>query len=73
MKNLCRKLIDTLKQKLNLPEDKAQEAVQYVLNFIKGKLPESLHQQIDAALSGKNVQDTISGAAGKLGGMFGNK
>lgn len=66
-------LIDTLKQKLNLPEDKAQEAVQYVLNFIKGKLPKSLHQQIDAAVSGNNIQDTISGAAGKLGGMFGSK
>lgn len=66
-------LIETLKQKLNLPEDKAQEAVQYVLNFIKSKLPESLHQQIDEAASGKNVQDMISGAAGKLGGMFGGK
>lgn len=66
-------LINSLKEKIGLPEDKAQEAVQYVLNFIKSKLPESLHQHIDAAASGKNVQDMVSGVTGKLGGMFGGK
>lgn len=66
-------LINSLKQKTGLSEDKAQEAAQHVLNFIKSKLPGSLQQYVDAAAQGKNVQDMVSGAAGKLGGMFGGK
>lgn len=63
-------IIQSLQQKLGIDAGKAQEAVQTVVNFIKSKLPESMHQPIDAAVSGENVQDMLKGAAGKLGGFF---
>lgn len=63
-------LIQTLQQKTGLSADKAQEAIQQVVNFIKAKLPEAMHQPIDAAISGGKVQDMAKGAMGKLGDLL---
>ena len=63
-------LIQSLQQKLGLDAGKAQQAVQTVVSFIKSKLPESMHQPIDAAISGGNVQDMITNAGGKLGSFL---
>lgn len=63
-------IIQSLQQKLGVDAGKAQEAVETVVNFLKSKLPESMHQPIDAAISGGNVQGMLQGAAGKLGGLF---
>jgi ribosomal protein L31E len=49
----------------------APEAVQMVVNFIKLKLPESMHQSVDSAISSsENVEDLIKEASGKLGGIL---
>ena len=63
-------IIQSLQQKLGLDAGKAQQAVETVVNFIKSKLPESMHQPIDAAISGGNVQDMMKDAGGKLSGFF---
>ena len=63
-------IIQSLQQKLGLDAGKAQQAVEMVVNFIKSKLPESMHQPIDSAISGGNIQEALKGAAGNLGGML---
>ena len=63
-------IIQSLQQKLGLDAGKSKQAVETVVNFIKSKLPESMHQHIDSAIRGGNVQDTLKGAAGNLGGML---
>ena len=63
-------IIQSLQQELGLDAGKAQQAVETVVNFIKSKLPESMHQPIDSAISSGNIQDTLKGAAGNLGGML---
>lgn len=64
-------LVNMVAQKTGLPQDKAKEAVQAVLDYLKQKLPAPVASQIDAVISGgaPNIGD-----AGKaLGGMFGKK
>lgn len=61
-------LVTTLCQKTGLPEDKAREAADTVVNFIKSKLPESIRGQVDGLLAGEG-----SSISERVGGMFGNK
>jgi len=63
-------IIQSLQQKLGLDAGKSKQAVETVVNFIKSKLPESMHQHIDSAISGGSVQDTLKGSAGNLGAML---
>lgn len=64
-------LVTTLCQKTGLPEDKAREAADTVVNFIKSKLPESIRGQVDGLLAGEGSSG--SSISERVGGMFGNK
>lgn len=70
-------LVKLVQERTGMPEEKAQQAVETVLAFMKTKLPAPLAAQMDAAL--KN--DAVIGQAGalldvgadKLGGLLGKK
>jgi uncharacterized protein (DUF2267 family) len=59
-------LIQQVSQRTGLSEDKAQEAVNTVISYLKQKLPEPIAGHIDSALQG-------GGATGALGSLFGKK
>ncbi len=57
-------------QKTGLSEDKAQQAAEVVINYLRNKLPGPLASQLDH-LTGAAGDTQQSG--GVLGGMFGEK
>jgi len=61
-------LIAAVAAKTGLPAEKAKDAAEAVLGFLKDKLPAPIAGQIDGFISGN--ADTIGDAAGKLKGMF---
>lgn len=69
-------LISQVADRIGVSQDKAREAVEMVLKFMKEKLPSPASDQIEQFLK---VGDDASGAAGDvanqvmkgLGGMFG--
>ena len=61
---------------VGIPNDKAVQAVDVVLNFLKQKLPPAIAGQLDAVLEGNvDLSDGIGldDAAGLLGGLLGGK
>lgn len=63
--------MEELKQKLsealNLDEDMAQKGVDTVVEFLKGKLPESMHgilDNIDSADAADSALDAVKGLFG---------
>jgi len=68
-------LIQLVAEKTGLGADKAKEAVDAVLSFIKEKLPEPIAGQIDSLLSGGGdvAGDLLEKGKGMLGGLFGDK
>ena len=62
-------LIEQLKSRVGLDDDKARFAAQTVIDFLKQHLPAPVASQLDNALSGQGAE----GIAGKIGGMFGKK
>ncbi len=61
-------LVQQVAQRTGLSEDKAQEAVQTVVGYLKDKLPGPIAGQIDSALQGGG-----SGISGALGSVLGKK
>jgi len=59
-------LIKLVSQKTGLPQDKAKVAVETVVNFLKQKLPPNIAGQLDALLSGGNIQDNLTKGLGDL-------
>jgi len=72
-------LIQNLISKVGISEDQAKGAVATVGEFIKGKIPESFHGQIDAVLGGIDGEgeegggNPLDAAKDMLGNMFGGK
>jgi hypothetical protein len=70
-------LIAAIAAKTGLPADKAKDAAQAALDFLKEKLPAPIAGQIEGFLSGNadKIGDTVGGvvesAKDMLGGMFG--
>lgn len=62
-------LINQLKSRVGLDNDKAQAAAQTVIAFLKQRLPAPIASQLDSALSGGGVE----GVKDALGGVFGKK
>jgi uncharacterized protein (DUF2267 family) len=63
-------------KKVGISADKAEQAVDVVLNFIKQKLPPTVAGQVDAVLDGSvDLSDGVGldDAAGLLGGLLGGK
>lgn len=62
-------LINQLKSRVGLDDEKANSAVQTVVEFLKQRLPAPIASQVDSALSGGGAE----GLKDKLGGMLGRK
>jgi hypothetical protein len=75
-------LLNTVAEKTGLPLDKAQGAIDAVMDFIKDKLPAPIASQVEKLVSGggdaaggvtDKLGDVTGGLTDKLGGMFGKK
>jgi hypothetical protein len=62
-------LIEQLKSRAGLDDDKARSAAQTAIEFLKSRLPAPIASQIESALSGSGAR----GVENALGGMFGKK
>jgi ATP-dependent Clp protease ATP-binding subunit ClpA len=74
MSSIKTEIAELVAKKVGIPADKAQQAVDVVLNFIKQKLPPTIAGQVDAVLAGNvDLSDGIGldDAAGLLGGFLG--
>jgi len=65
-------VVKMVAEKTGLSEDKAQIAVNLVVDFLKSKLPQPIASQIDGVMSG-NMAGMAGDAAKGLGGLFGKK
>ncbi len=63
-------LINMVSQKAGIPQDKAKQAVETVLNYLKQRLPAPIAGQIDGVLAGGNLPGDITKG---LGDMLGGK
>jgi hypothetical protein len=71
-------LIRQVVERTGISEQQARGAVDTVLGFIKGRLPEPLAGQLDGLVGGASgaaggLADTAGDVLGGLGGMFGGK
>jgi hypothetical protein len=75
-------LLNKVVEKTGLPLDKAQGAIDAVMDFIKDKLPEPIAGQVSKLIEGggdalggvtDKLGDVAGGVTDKLGGMFGKK
>lgn len=67
-------LIDRIQERTGIPEDKAREAANAAVGFIKEKLPEPIADKLDDFIAGNadSIADLADGAVDKLKGMFGS-
>jgi len=72
-----KQLVSTVAQRAGLPEDKAQSAVEAVVNFLKERAPAGLSGQIDSLLGsgegGGGGGSSVGDVASRVGGMLGKK
>jgi hypothetical protein len=50
-------LIESLQEKVGLTADQARDAVSHMMDFIKAKIPASLHEHLDAAAIGNTIKE----------------
>lgn len=70
MNELIQKLVSTT----GISEEQAQGSVGTVVEFLKGKLPASVHGVLDSAISGEEAAaggGVLDAAKGALGGVLG--
>ena len=65
-------LIKLISSQIGVTPDKAQIAVQLVMNHIKGKAP-ALSSQLDGLMSGGAAAGGLGDVASKLGGLMGGQ
>jgi hypothetical protein len=64
-------LIDQIVQRVGIPADKAQAAVEVVVGYLKERLPGPASALLDNAVSGEAAKSGVLGqAAQQLGGLF---
>ena len=68
-------LVRQITERTGISEQQAQQAVETVLTFLKGRLPAPLAGQLDNALAGDSSSLGSMGdqAQDALGGLFGRK
>lgn len=67
-------IIQRLMERIGLPEDKVQTAVNTVIGFLKERLPEPLASLVDYFLdSSSEMPKSLGGLADNLGDMFGRR
>lgn len=69
-------LIQNLVSKVGISEEQAQGSIGTVVEFLKGKLPASVHGVLDSAIGGEGGDGADAGgvmdaAKGALGGVLG--
>jgi uncharacterized protein (DUF2267 family) len=66
-------LIKQVSAKAGISEDQARSAVSTVLDFVKGRLPAPIANQLDNAMSGEGggIGGTLGDLASKAGGLLG--
>lgn len=66
-------LISTVSERTGLPEDKARQAAEAVIGFLKEKLPDPIADKLDDFIEGKgdDIGDAIGDAADKFKGLLG--
>ena len=72
MSNIKTEVSELVAKKVGIPKDKAQQAVDVVLKFLKEKLPPTVAGQLNAVLDGNvDLSDGVGldDAAGLLGGL----
>lgn len=62
-------LIELVVEKTGVSEEKARQAVETVIGYLKEELPAPIAGQIDSLLEGGGLGDVAEG----LGGLLGNK
>lgn len=63
-------LIKVVSKKAGITESQAKTAVDYVVNYMKEKMPGDMGGQVDSLMKGGKVSDLTSGLTDKVGGMF---
>jgi hypothetical protein len=62
-------LIESLQEKVGLTADQAKDAATHMMDFIKSKIPASLHEHLDAAAIGETMKtkgaEFLAGAQAK--------
>ncbi len=70
-------LVNQVADRVGIPHDKAAQAVQVVVGYLKDKLPGPIASQIDGALGGQSGGGGVAGQAqqalGDLGSAFDKK
>jgi uncharacterized protein (DUF2267 family) len=66
-------LIEQITQRVGIPAEKAQAAVETVVGFLKQRLPGPIASQLDNAVSGEDSSGGVAGAAKSVGGMLGKQ
>lgn len=66
-------LVQQLSQRVGIPPDKAEAAIDTVVGYLKEHLPGPVASQLDKVVSGDGDGGGIAQAAQSLGGMFGKK
>jgi hypothetical protein len=60
-------LVKLVSQKTGIPESTARQAVEVVLNYVKGKLPAPIAAQVDNVIQGGGAGGLGKGLGGILG------
>jgi nucleoid DNA-binding protein len=68
-------LVKLVAKKANISADQAKQAIETVMKFLNGKLPEPVMSQIKGLLAGDTSQagDKVGDAVKGLGSLFGKK
>jgi len=64
-------LVQVVSQKTGLSEEKSRQAVEIVLEYLKGKLPAPIAGQLDNIMSGSEGLDLGDMTSKGLGGLLG--
>jgi len=64
-------LVQLVSEKTGLPEEKSRQAVEIVLDYLKGRLPAPIAGQLDSVLEGKGSSGLDDLAKKGLGNLFG--
>jgi hypothetical protein len=49
-------LVESLQEKIGLTAEQAKAAANHAIEYIKGKIPASLHEHLDAAAIGESIK-----------------
>jgi uncharacterized protein (DUF2267 family) len=66
-------LVKMVSEQTGIPKEKAEQAVEIVLDYLRKKLPPGIAKQIDAALANEELMDNVADRAKDLLGGLGKK